>query len=543
MALLGLVVAGNLSIDIHLGAEREGVANGTSDTATSTFSQAADQSGGGGGAASSSTSVLSTGGDAAAPGPTEADEPVPAGGDAPTPAPEEPTPGAEAAPAAPTGSGDPAPAAAEATDPCAGAELRAVDHGVDEESITVALLTVNLAALEAMGFGISTGEVDDQKILDAWANHLNGNGGVACREVQFVHVETDLDVDRQIADCKRLTQDMKVHAVLSPGGLVAGAQCITKDNDTPLVTSLAAPDYWGEEGHPYLWDLLMSQDRILKNHVQWLAESGAAVPGRDHIGVVYASEPYSGPSVKGSMVPEFEQLGYQVTEAEVAFDPEQAAAQMAGVVVEFQQKGVDHVVLPTSIVNKTQFMQQAEQQMYFPDYSDDEATVGCQDFITDTYPERSWDRAHCVSTGLLNGAPNGLRPDELQEYFATNPFAQKADRIYSETNPEGYDNDGESSEEDTLTQQGSNYLYGSLISLWAQAAHRVGPELTRANWGAAMSETGTFDQTVSPHQYTYAPGKWSGPDNIQIVQWFAEAGNGYDERLWRKKTGFFPSYY
>lgn len=428
-------------------------------------------------------------------------------------------------------------------DPCAGATLTATDNGVTEDAITVALLTVNLANLDALGFGLATGNIDNAKILNAWANHLNANGGIACREVRFIEHETDLDVDRQIADCKALTQDIKVHAVLSPAGLVAGAQCITKDNHTPLVAALAAPDYWNEEGSPYLWDVLMSQDRILANHVEWLVDSGTIVPDEDLVGVVYAAEPYSGPSVENTMIPAFERLGVPVRPAELAYDAEQAAAQMAGVVVDFQTSGVTHVVFPVNFIYKTQFMQQAEQQQYFPEYSDDEATVGCQNVLTGTYPERSWDRAWCVSTGLLNGAPNGLRPGELQDYLATDPFAQLADQVYLATNPEGYDNGGQSDEDDTLVQQGGTYLYGSLILLWAQGADRVGPDLTRAAWGEAMFSTGVFDATVAPNPYTYGPGKYSGPDHIQIVQWHAEAGDGYESRLWRKLTDYFPAYH
>ena len=234
------------------------------------------------------------------------------------------------------------------------------------------------------------------------------------------------------------------------------------------------------------------------------------------------------------MIPKLRELGYKVRVGKLPYDAEQAAAQMAQVVLDFQQAGVNHVMVPVNIVYKTQFMQQAESQNYYPVYSEDDATVGCQDFLTGTYPAKSWDETLCVGGGLLNGAPNGLRPADLQAYFKSNPFAQRADAVYLATNKGGYNNGGESNEEDTLAQQGSNYLIGSLVSMWAQAANRVGPELTRAAWGAAMETTGTFDQTVSPTPFTYGKGKWSGPDHIEIVQWHAEASDGYAERLYHR---------
>lgn len=426
------------------------------------------------------------------------------------------------------------PAAAVAAPTCEGATLEATDNGVTKDNITISLLQTDLAALNAAGFGLASGTADLVKIATAWANALNAGGGVACRKVTIHNDKTDLSVDAQLASCKKLTQDDKVFTVISPGGLVAGAPCITKDNKTPLVAALAAPEYWDREGAPYLWDVLMSQERVLLNHVQWLHDSGSINPKDTHVGVVFANEPYGGPSVEGAMIPHLKSLGYKVRVGKLPYDPEQAAAQMAQVVLDFQQSGVNHVMMPVNIIYKTQFMQQAESQNYFPVYSEDDATVGCQDALTGTYPAKSWDETLCVGAGLLHGAPNGLRPAELQAYFKANPFAQLADKVYLTTYKEGYDNGGESNAEDTLTQQGANYLIGSLVSMWAQAANRVGPDLTRAAWGAAMETTGSFDQTVSPTPFSYGKGKWSGPDHIEIVQWHAEASDGYGERLYHR---------
>lgn len=444
------------------------------------------------------------------------------------------TAGGAATSGSPAAAGGEQAASATSTPSCEGASLRATDNGVTKDAITISLLQTDLAALDAAGFGLSTGEVDYPKIIKAWENHFNTSGGVACRKVVIRYDKTDLTIDGQLASCKQLTQDIKVHAVITPGGLVGGAPCITKDNKTPLVAALAAPNYWASEGAPYLWDVLMSQERVQLNHVQWLHDAKKINTKDTHVGVVYAAEPYGGPSVEGAMIPRLKELGYRVRVGKLPYDPEQAAAQMAQVVLDFQRSGVNHVMMPVNIVYKTQFMQQAESQQYFPEYSEDDATVGCQDFLTGTYPERSWDQTLCVGAGLLNGAPNGLRPAELQAYYKANPFAQKADMIYLATNEEGYDRGGEAPEEDRLAQQATNYHLGQLFSLWAQGANRVGPELTRAAWGAAMEQTGAFGETVSPTPYTYGRGKWSGPDFIEIVQWHAEASDGYGERLWRR---------
>ncbi len=218
---------------------------------------------------------------------------------------------------------------------CAGATLKATDRGVHEKTVDVALFTVDLAALTAAGFGLSTGTADFEPIVNAWEKEINSHGGIACRQLNLIHVVGQLEENDQAAKCKAMSQDMKVFGVLSPGGNVVGGPCTAIEEKQPIVTALAAPDRWRSQGAPYMWDVLMSQEQYMKNQVRWLVESGdvkagnPTAPGVTRLGIVYADENYSGYSVEKAMIPELKRLGVSpVRTAKLPYDSGQAAAQV-----------------------------------------------------------------------------------------------------------------------------------------------------------------------------------------------------------------------
>jgi hypothetical protein len=50
------------------------------------------------------------------------------------------------------------------------------------------------------------------------------------------------------------------------------------------------------------------------------------------------------------------------------------------------------------------------------------------------------------------------------------------------------------------------------------AANRVGTSLTRAGWAQQSQQLGRVDTALSPLT-TYAPGKFSGADLVETIQW------------------------
>jgi hypothetical protein len=212
---------------------------------------------------------------------------------------------------------------------------------------------------------------------------------------------------------------------------------------------------------------------------------------------------------------------------------------MAQVVLDYQMANISLVTMPTNLIYKTQFMQQAEKQRYFPTYTDSDVTVGCIDFVTGTYPPSEWDKTKCLTEFLVNG----MSTAQLDKYFSTNPYAQYADRVYKATNPEGYDNNGQSNDTDRLAQRNLHYLVGTLLLMMKQAADRVGVNLTRPAWGAEMGRTGTFTDVAGPHPLSFGPTKWSGPDHLAVVQWHAEASDDHAAATYHQLAPPFKSSY
>lgn len=452
---------------------------------------------------------------------------APAAGQAPLPG--APSPGTPGGPPAPvTGAG---PLAIPAGG-CDGVGLSATDQGVTDTTIKVGYLIPNLNELRAGGFNVGLA-VDFTKILPAWAKELNDTGGVACRKVEFVTDTFDvLSVDDQLRACKNMVQDEKVFTVLTAGGYDSVAQlCIAKDGKTPFINPDAQPAGWYADAQPYLWTTFMTKDRMHRNHVRYLAEAGR-FKGKT-VGVIYHGIPNVAPSVEQAMLPELKAAGVTPKIViKLSSDTEQALSQINGAVLEMNRAGVDYVLFPMNLIFKTQFLRVAEGQQYFPAYTDSDHYFGCFDFTTAAYPSKPFDRTECVTTG-----PQGQTREQLLNF--NKPFQDYANAVYLRANPQGYE--GDQDEKDA--QQAIHIGTGSSILLWAEAANRVGPQLTRPAWGEQMGKTGRYDKTVTAEYWTFGPKKWDGPDRLAVSRWHAEAGDGFEERRFRLEKPYFNAYY
>lgn len=448
--------------------------------------------------------------------------------------------GASGLPGAPGGSGG-------ASTPPPGS-LTASDRGVTPTTVKLGFLIANTNNLSGAGFNVGLAG-DQTKIINAWANEYNAHGGIDGRKIVTDIASFDvLDVNDMESKCKQLTVDDKVFAVITSGGYDSVAQlCIAQENKTPFISTDPEPAEWYRQSAPYLWTTFMNKDRVHRNHARWLKESGYVRSGptpctdpqqancKDKIGLMYHDIPNVAPPVEHSLIPELKRQGIApAVVSKLVTDSNQALSEINSVVLQFRQAGVTFVVFPVNLIYKTQFMQVAEKQGYFPRYTDSDSYFGCEDFVTATYPPRSFDHTKC-----LTSTASGIRPDQ----FKGTPFSQFADRVYRDSYPQGYATEG-SDPMKQQTQQALNYALGSEIVLWAQASQRVGPKLTRPAWGTAMGQTGEFtDQVVFGDQY-FAPGHEDGADKLAVVQYHAEASNGFAAGKYHLlPPGFFANYY
>ena len=420
-------------------------------------------------------------------------------------------------------------------DPCAGAELGATDQGVTAETIKLGVLVPNLNELELAGFPVGiAGDFD--AMMDAWTNEFNRTG-VACRKVTWVKRVFDVvSVDDMQRVCREMTQDEQVFSVVTPGGYDSvGQLCIAKDAKVPLINGEPEPAEWYAQSAPYLWNLSTSKDRGHINHVRYLVEKGLLTK-KHKIGVVYDGVPHVAPATEKGLLPELERNGLSPTKVfKLSSDTEQALGQINQVVVDFRLAGVDFVFMPMNLIYKTQFMTAAQQQGYNPQYTESDHNFGCYDFTTTTYPAQQYDKTICVTSTDAYGRV------DLEEFADKHPFAQYADQVYFRTHEGGYHRDGKGSD-GWNAQRALHISIGSMLKAWQQAADRVGPDLTRAKWGAAMGQTGDFDQCVCENPLRFEPDKWDGSTTVKGLRWHAEASDGYKERWYHEISRPQPAY-
>ncbi|MCW2665112.1 MAG: hypothetical protein JWN57_74, partial [Frankiales bacterium] len=406
------------------------------------------------------------------------------------------------------------------------------DQGVTKDSITLGFLIANTSQLSAAGFKAGVAG-DQEKVIKAWTNEINRTGGVNGRTVVPVTQEFDvLSVDNQQAACKTMTRDVKVFSVLSTGGYDSVAQlCIAKENKTPFIGTDPEPAQWYQDAKPYLWATFMNKDRINRNKARWLKAGGYLRPS-DKVGVIYHDIPNVAPSVEKTLLPELGKNGIKpVSVIKLASDSDQAVRQVNNAVLEMRQKGVTFVDFSMNLIFKSQFMQVAEGQGYFPRYNDSDQYFGCQAFTTATYPQRSFDKTQCLTT-----THSGAR-----KLYAENAFSKAADAVYQRTYPQGYASEGNGKEAQD-GQRALNYSLGSIITLWHQAAVKSGTQLTRALWGRAMQLTGTFSQQAQYCSMTFGEGKFDGSDKLAVVQFRYEASDGYAAKQFRTTKPCFDDY-
>lgn len=400
-------------------------------------------------------------------------------------------------------------------------------------TVKLGFLIANTDTLAAAGFqaGING---DQSKIITAWTNELNRRGGINGRKVVTYSQTFDvLSVDDMQAACKTMTQDQKVFSVITTGGYDSVAQlCIAKENKTPLISTDPEPASWYPESAPYLWATFQDKDRLALNQARWLATSGY-VRRSDRVGVIYHDIPNVAPSVEGSLLPALNRDGiHPVDVVKLASDSNQALSQIQNAVLDMRSKGVTFVIFEMNLIFKTQFMQDAQGQQYFPRYTDSDEYFGCEDFVTATYPPQAFNGTECLGTSLA-----GI----LQ--IPQNAFSHYADAVYQRTYPQGYATNG-SSASAQQAQQALNYSLGSEILLWAQAAQRAGPDLTRHGWGTAMGQTGLWTDQIGYCSQTFGPHKWDGSDGLSVDQYHAEASGGYAAQKYHQlPPGCFKNYY
>lgn len=256
------------------------------------------------------------------------------------------------------------------------ASVQGPQGAVTARTITIGFIyPTRTEALSAFGVsGVSTGDPKAQ--AQAIVAELNRRGGIAGRRIVplFYGMDTEqyfTNPDPQFqAACAYFTEDNKVFAVVSylnaeQAGSSGFYHCLAK-RQTVFVddaSGITAAEY--RELGPYFYKPSgFLAERATATYVGGLAAMSWITP-QTKIGLFYVSTSQTESLVKHVIEPMLAQRGMSLTAKGSTATGPAGINDIPGIVLQFRQKGVTHVLTMT---NPIFFMQQAESQHYYPKY-------------------------------------------------------------------------------------------------------------------------------------------------------------------------------
>lgn len=292
-------------------------------------------------------------------------------------------------------------------------------QGVTDSEIHVGVGIPDLGALAAMGPNYDFGDPREhiEALLARWREE--GRLPVHGRDIVPHYRRYDIvGTEQQRAACKGWALDDEVFAVWAVQQFWAAAPCVTAEHGLPLITSMSYYDETYAGAGDLIIDLQMSTERVLRNFANWAHDSGH-LAGRT-IGIYYATGT-DGRPIREAFIPRMHELGYAF-EVEVTTDNFAYGSPTDNVAAQqFAAAGVDLALLFVSGINQTNFMQQAESQLYRPSYLVTDIISSTNDTATSTYPTQQYDGTF----GLTN-----LRYGEEAAGLPKNPHAKSCEDNY-----------------------------------------------------------------------------------------------------------------
>jgi ABC-type branched-subunit amino acid transport system substrate-binding protein len=295
--------------------------------------------------------------------------------------------GAPTTSGAPTSSNQPTASAtafdlADATGP--GVTKTTISLGVDTfcSSASSSLASEGLKGLPSL-----TG----QQVYSAIIDYINAHGGVDGKQIVPVFYQ-ECGTYSQQAICAAFTQDNHVFAIISDRSHYDGTllSCLTPTG-TPLIN-----DYEGYYDQDmltsstsgfYLPDMIDGQ-RLIQDWAPALNQMGYFGSGAK-VGLVEVEDPIYQKAAAG-MQSSLASIGLTLDDsAEVSItDTSAAASQMASVILNFKQEGIDHVLIMDDGAELTYlFAEAAEAQNYFPRLGLD--TMNLPAFMAENLPAKA----------------------------------------------------------------------------------------------------------------------------------------------------------
>jgi hypothetical protein len=258
----------------------------------------------------------------------------------------------------------------------------------------------------------------------------------------------------------------------------------------------------------------MSKDRIAKNWVDWLIDSGTATPAT-RIGLLHSDDPEDNLLVDQVLLPYLRQRRLNVV-AQAAFsgltiDTVTTAAENA--TLKFRDVGVNLVLPDLDFLRFYVFYGAASSAGFKPTYSVSDLGALSGAAFTNFYPA-----SFEGTTGVTAYTPAVTGPPVVPD----SPAFRACLAIYHAH--------GQALSTDPTNRLAEVLEVGQFcesLQLVVQLAKLAAPHLNRASFSDAFTKLGTWsDRVALTGPLTFGPDKFDGPDDYAVIRWQANCGAG-----------------
>jgi hypothetical protein len=380
------------------------------------------------------------------------------------------------------------------------ANLRATDQGVSPTEIFVAVPVLNLGG--AVGNETVGVRGNVEEVVNAVADAINDEGGVACRKLRVkVYKVNPIDQNEQRARCLEIVNDKPFAAVdISGFADPASRSCILRAK-IPFQGTTPVDESETVQNAPYLYSLLPSADRAARNWSIEAVERGTFDPakGFKKLGILLTE---CNPGANTQLLDNLTQRGISRQQMSIftlsGCGGIASPSEISQAVLAHRNAGATHVFLAGTALNSQNYVRSADGVQFKPVYL-------ASDFGQETNPTlaKMWSDGFDGAVGITSFRL-GERNIGIEHPEVTRCNKWLKDRGVAPSS-------GESD------QAPLNVC--DEFRLFVAAANAAGPGLTRSILLGGLAKVGRFEGGLVGVGIFDRPGKVTGGDYIRASQW------------------------
>jgi ABC-type branched-subunit amino acid transport system substrate-binding protein len=370
-----------------------------------------------------------------------------------------------------------------------------------------------VAGASKLGFAIGVSPDQEKRSWGAFVDYINSTGGLNGRKIVPFYSTYDLtSADSEQTSCLALTQDNHVFAVVGGYNFPAANACVVDTNRTLMFNILpfTIDEVYRSGRHV---SVFMKASRLMATFARRLDEQGILKGKRIGILDDLGGDPTQ--SVVGALDREVRARGGNIVhESVLSADLGSGSSRVPVEVSQMHTANVDLVLLLSTPIFGTQFVNEAESQQWRPAYAGSDFNVWYTDVGAQNMPS-SFDGAWSFSTVRAGDYKAGL-PEPPQAARCRAIFEQ-----VTRTKAPSYGSDF------------SGFIGQACDAMltFASAAHAAGPTLDQASLIAATQGLGSIE-LAGWGGGSFGPGKLDLNDRTRILRWFANC------KCWKPTTPF-----